>query len=107
MPTQVILDGPRNAVVKQVGAGTIDVSTLVGAPAEVRIGALYYDVGVVADAVIAWDATVDQTIMNLSGRSVMHFSHFGGLINNAGSGKTGDIVIAGTGVFTVIFELIK
>jgi hypothetical protein len=107
MATQVLLDGPRNAVIKQLGAGTIDVSTLEGAPAQVSIQKIIYDVGAVADVTLSWDATTDELITILSGRETMCFEDFGGLLNNAGAGKTGDIVVAGTGSFMVLLVLKK
>lgn len=108
MANQILVDGARNAVVKMVGAGTIDVSTLVGAPAKVRIDKIQYDVGAATDAVLSWDATTDVVIAGLSGRGEICAKHFGGLTNNAGAGVTGDIVLGGTGAnITVILELVK
>jgi hypothetical protein len=107
MPTQVVTDGPRTAVVKQIGAGTIDVSTLVGTPAQVTIQKIIYDVGAVTDCVLSWDATADVVITPLSGRGTMKFERFGGLVNDSGAGKTGDIVVAGTGSFMVTLVLKK
>jgi hypothetical protein len=108
MATQVLLDGPRNAVIKQLGAGTLDVSALLsGAPAQVSIQRIIYDVGAVADVALSWDATAAELITILSGRETMCFEDFGGLLNNAGAGKTGDIVVAGTGSFMVLLVLKK
>lgn len=108
MATQVLVDGKRAAAVKQIGAGTIDVSTLEGAPAQVTIQEVMYDIPVgVTDATLSWDATAGVLITTLTGQGKLCFERFGGLINNAGAGKTGDIVVAGTGNFMVLLVLQK
>ncbi len=49
-------------------------------------------------AVLEWDATTDVPFVALpQGESYHEFRHFGGLVNNAGSGKTGDILITTSG----------
>lgn len=108
MAIQIVIDGARNTIVKFVGAGTLDVSTLVETPATVKINKIIYDVGAATDAVLSWDATTDVPITGLSGRGTMDFCYFHGLTNNAGAGVTGDITLAGTGAnITVILELEK
>lgn len=104
---QVLFDGLKRAIVKVHGAETIDVSTLIGAPAQVSIERLQYAMGAAVDGVISWDATADVVAFTPSQTGDMDFRCFGGLINNAGAGITGDIVIAGTGVFTIILHLVK
>ena len=107
MPTQILVDGPRNVVVKQIGAGTITVASLTPVPAKFRINRVSYDVGTVTDCVLSWEATANVIAITLSGRNVMDFKEFGGLQNNGGAGVTGSLIIAGTGNFTVILELVK
>jgi len=60
-----------------------------------------------------WDATADVDILPIAGRGTMNFKGFGGLLNNAGSGKTGKIQLStngwttGTEVFSVVLRLVK
>lgn len=109
---QVIVDGPRKAVVKVNAAEMLDVSALLsphaGKPvAKVSIEELIYDVVAATDVQILWDATADVLCYTCSGRAQHCFESFGGLTNNAGAGVTGDVVIAGTGTFTIILILDK
>lgn len=119
--TQVILDGAKNAVIKltNLSDGTgeaavlkVDVSALSGAPSSVSIKKIHYDVsGMVVT--LLWDATTDVRIVDLgSNCGEMDYSGFGGLPNNAGAGKTGDILLTTTGhtagdSYTIILELVK
>lgn len=104
---QIIIDGPRNAVVKFQAAETLDISTLFGAPPLVKIMRIWYDVGAGTDHNISWDATTDVVAYHLSGRHDVDFTCFGGLTNDAGAGVTGDIVVNGTTPFTVVVFLEK
>jgi len=124
--TQVLVDGPRRAVLKftNVSDGTgetdvvkVDVSTLSsyqGNPCtSVSVNKL--------DAVTAgmglnmlWDATTDVLILTLGSDDFVtfDFSRFGGLTNNAGAGKTGDILFTTLGAssgdrYTVVMEVLK
>lgn len=106
MAIQVLIDGPRNAVVKVLGTGTIDVSTLSGSPDLVRIEKIYFSAPDAGSVVLDWDATIDEEIMTLYETGFWDFSCFGGLQNNAGAGVTGDIVVTGTDT-TVILHLVK
>lgn len=118
--TQTVIDGPRNTVVKltSVSDGTgeaavlkVDVSTLLGAPSDVAIRRVHYCVqGMVAT--LLWDATADVRIVDLAGDGCFDFSAFGGLTNNAGAGKTGDILLTTTGhtagdSYTIVLEMTK
>lgn len=109
---QILIDGPRGAVVKVNAAETLDVSTLLsslnGRPVtSVSIEELIYDVVAATDVQILWHATANTLCYTCSGRAQHCFKDFGGLTNNAGAGKTGDVVVAGTGSFTVILKLTK
>ena len=124
---QIIVDGPRNALVKLTGvldtsnlAQTlaIDITTLTQGgtqlkPAAVCIHHIDYSITDQLEVQLSWDATAQVVVMPLAGRGRMSFKDFGGLQNNAGAGKTGNINILTTGwtsgiqVFTVILEMVK
>lgn len=127
---QTILDGPRNAVVKVEGIlDTSDLATttlvdpallfginytgLVKA-AKLRIASITYNVEDLLEVRLAWDATTDVRIEQLTGRGRMCFAHFGGLVDNSDGGATGKILISTEGwsagkilSFTVVLELLK
>ncbi|MCF4166337.1 hypothetical protein L2U69_11835 [Zavarzinia compransoris] len=118
--TQIIQDGPRHAVVKltNLSDGTgeaavtkVDVSALSGAPSEVHLARVFYCVqGMVAT--LLWDATADVRLMDLAGDGEAGFETFGGISNNAGAGKTGDILLTTTGAsagdsYTIVLWLTK
>lgn len=118
--SQTIIDGPRNTVMKftNTSDGTgesavlkVDVSTLVGAPSLIKIKRIRYSVaGMVAR--LLWDATADVTIVDLQGDGILDCECFGGLINNAGAGVTGDILLTTVGhssgdSYTIILEMVK
>ena len=124
---QLIVDGARNAVIKLSGVldtsdlaltTAVDVSTLTqggtfAAPSQVRIDHIDYSISDQLEVQLFWDATADVEILPLAGRGRMSFWNFGGLQNNASTGKTGDILIkttgwaSGTQIFSVILELVK
>ncbi len=97
MTMQIIEEGPRNLVISFQGAGpdTVDVSALNPPCADLRIQRIIYDAANDATATtIAGDATADLTLVTLHGHSeTLCFEDFGGLVNNAGAGKTGDIIV--------------
>lgn len=118
--SQTIVDGERNVVMKftNTSDGTgesavkkVDVSALTGAPATVRINKIRYSVaGMVAR--LLWDADTDVTIVDLQGDGCLDASEFGGLPNNAGTGKTGDIMLTTVGhtsgdSYSIILEMAK
>ena len=96
----------------------VDVSTLncggtLPTPTQVRIDSLEYDVSDQLIVQLLWDATADVPIAAMPGRGEYQSRHYGGLTNNAGAGKTGDINIlttgyaSGTQAFTLILEMVK
>lgn len=128
--TQVILDGPRNCIVKVEGIlDTSDLaSTVIADPATlagmdntglVKAGNLIvqritYSIEDTLECRLAWDATTPTRICELDGRGTMKYERFAGLTNNAGVGKTGKILLATEGwsaakiiSFSLIIELIK
>lgn len=99
MTMQILEEGPRNLVVKfygTAGANTVDVSALNPPCADLRIMKIIYDSpsAPAAPTTIAGDATTDLTLWTLSGPGDTYCFHkVGGLVNNAGAGKTGDIIV--------------
>lgn len=103
--SQILVDGERNAVMKftnisdgtgEAGALKVDVSALAGAPASVRIDRIDYDVAGMA-VNIQWDATSAATCIVLAGHGTLDWCDVGGLQNNAGAGKTGDVLFTTIG----------
>jgi hypothetical protein len=121
--TQVLVDGARNTVIKITGvldtsdlASTkvVDLTTLSLNPSQVRIDHIDYSIVNNLEVRLLWDATTPVDILPLAGRGRMSFWNFGGLQNNAGAGKTGNILIETNGwttgspmVFSVVLELVK
>jgi len=118
--SQTIVDGPRNTVMKftNTSDGTgesavlkVDVSGLSGAPSGVSITKIHYSVaGMVVR--LLWDADTDVTIVDLQGDGCLCCSEFGGLVNNAGAGVTGDIKLTTVGhtandSYSIILEMRK
>ena len=110
--TQTIIDGERNCVMKftNVSDGTgesavakVDVSALASnaagvACSEVRVMRVSHAI-VGMSVQVFLDATSNVLLMELaeSSNGHMDFKDFGGLPNNAGSGKTGDILFTTKG----------
>jgi hypothetical protein len=99
--SQTLVDNERNVVMKftNVSDGTgeaavlkVDVSGLAGAPASVKITRIIATSDGMAVNIL-WDADTDVPAFVVpSGANLdFDFEAFGGLINNAGTGKTGDI----------------
>ena len=118
--SQTLVDGKRNVVMKLTntsdGTGEsavtkVDVSALNDAPSRVTIERIHYSVaGMVAR--LLWDATSDVTIVDLQGDGCLDARSFGGLVNNAGTGVNGDILLTTVGhtandSYTIILEMRK
>ena len=125
--TQTLFDGERMAIMKftDISDGTgetkvtkVDVSTLIPnsfnlactSVTIVKIHALTH--GLEVD--MYWDATTDVLIASIPQNTMysMDLTQFGGLWNNAGAGKTGDIQFstrdASNGdTYTIILEMVK
>lgn len=119
---QTLLDNERNLVMKFVGildtanavvTPAVDVSALVPAAASVRIDKIQYSISPQLALNLFWDATTDVPIVALTGYGKMCAKDFGGLTNNAGAGKTGDIDLTTTGwasgiqTYTLILTMVK
>jgi hypothetical protein len=125
--TQILFDGERMAIMKftNISDGTgetkvtkVDVSALNPSPFNkacdgvtiVKVHALTH--GLEVD--MYWDATADVFILSIPQNTMysMDLTQFGGLWNNAGAGKNGDIQFstrdAGAGDnYTIILEMVK
>jgi hypothetical protein len=109
LTTQILEDGERNTVVHVTGlldtsdlAATIivDVSALserVPPATQLRIDKIEFAVEDTLTVNVLWDATADVTAASLVGRGCFKWKDTGGLINNAGAGKTGDIFVSTQG----------
>ena len=125
--TQTIFDGERMAIQKftNISDGTGENKVL-----KVDVSALLpNNLGIACDAVtitkihasthgmevlMYWDATTDVLIYSIPQNSqyTFDFEKFGGLTNNAGAGKTGDILFstqdASNGdAYTITLEMVK
>ena len=107
---QKLIDGPRNAVFHIVclGATTaqvvVDVSSLSGAPSEVRVDKIKGSTngsggGNSKQVQLLWDATTDVAFMAIGANENIDIDYcdIGGLKNNAGAGKTGDVLLTSAG----------
>lgn len=104
--SQTLVDNDRRAVMKftNISDGTgetavtkVDVSALNAdrngrTCTSVTIERIQYDITGMQVRVL-WDATSDETcfVLSDSAGGTLCFKEFGGLINNAGAGKTGDV----------------
>jgi len=122
----LLQDGPRNCVIRlnNTSDGTgeaavlkVDVSTLSGfnnrLPSEVSIEKIEYSLDGM-QVQILWDATSDVLAWTLTpGQSnEIDWSKYGGLVNNAGAGKTGDILFTTVGAgagdsYSIVLSLVK
>jgi hypothetical protein len=124
--TQILVDDTRRAVFKftnisdgtgETGVVKIDVSAL-----ETYQGRTCTAVSIqTLDAITVgmgvnflWDATTDVVCLTLGENDFVsfNFSRFGGLTNNAGTGKTGDLLFTTVGAtsgdkYTVVMEVLK
>jgi len=126
---QILVDGPRNVVVKFEGTITatqsgsyttiIDPSLLSALninnqlATKLRIDKIVYDVEDLLTLNLYWDAATPVVIWNLAGRGKVDSRHYGGLQNNATS-PTGKITAnwdyegtAQTLTFTIVLDLVK
>jgi hypothetical protein len=125
--TQTLFDGERMAIMKftNISDGTgetkvvkVDVSTLTSSAfgkacdgvTITKIHALTH--GMEVD--MYWDATTDVLIAVIPQNNMYSFdlTQFGGLWNNAGAGKTGDVLFStrdtSTGdTYTIVLEMVK
>jgi len=107
LTSQTLVNGDRNLVVKLNIAGDADLSASIAVDASafatsdikiMRVDSVLNGFS----AKLLWDASTDVDIISLSADHDDHldFTAMGGLINNAGTGKTGDILITTSGIAT-------
>lgn len=116
--SQTLVNGSRNLVMKFTNAsdGTgeaavtkVDVSAL--GYSDVKIDRIHFSATGMGVRLL-WDATSDVTAFEIGAgeTGTLDFCKFGGLTNNAGAGKTGDINLTTTGAtngdsYTLILEM--
>lgn len=124
--TQTLIDGTHRAVFKftNISDGTgeaavvkIDVSALNSFQGEPCTGVSIQKIDVVTVGMgldLLWDATTDVLAMSFGADDfvTLDFSRFGGITNNAGTGKTGDLAFTTVGAasgdrYTVVIEVLK
>jgi hypothetical protein len=125
--SQTILDGERLFIAKftnisdgtgETGVLKIDVSTLTPnafnlACNGVKLNKIYATTHGM-EVRILWDATTDQFAWMIPQNTnyLMDLSSFGGIPNNAGAGKTGDVLfttadVSAGDMYTIVLECIK
>ena len=92
-----ISDGSGEAAVKKVDVSALQAQSGSGAACTgVTIQQIWYECnGMSVD--LLWDASTDVIAWTLSGYGFFDFRSCGPIINNSGSGKTGDIMFTTTG----------
>ena len=125
--TQTIIDGERNCIMKftnvsdgsgESAVAKVDVSALTSnaagvACSEVRVMRVSHAI-VGMSVQMFLNATANVLLMELaeSSNGHMDFKDFGGLPNNAGSGKNGDILFTTKGhssgdTYSIVLEMVK
>lgn len=119
---QTLLDGHRNVIIQVVGVldtsnqaltTILDASTLDPAPTDLRIDKITYSISGQLGVQLLWDATADVVAAHLFGYGHVKYKCCGGLTNNAGTGKNGDLLMQTTGWasgvqgYTLLIELVK
>jgi hypothetical protein len=124
--TQILVDDTRRAILKftnisdgtgESGVVKVDVSTLSSYQGQACTSVAIYKIDAITAGMglnMLWDATTDVLILTLGEADFVtfDFNRFGGLTNNAGTGKTGDILFTTIGAasgdrYTVVMEVYK
>lgn len=121
--TQIMTDGSRNTTVKIVGfidtsniavQTAISPASLVPVPVDFLIERVQYVISDTLQIFLEWHGTPNVSAAPLSGRGVLDMTRYGGLPNNATTGKNGvlDIYTLGWAAaaiqsFTLTFFLVK
>lgn len=125
--TQILFDGERDAIMKftnisdgtgenkvlKVDASALNPSSFGKACDGVTITKIYAMTHGM-EVAIYWDATTDVlvTVVPQNTNYVADYTTFGGLWNNAGTGKTGDVLFStidqtSGDAYTIILEMVK
>lgn len=120
--TQILFDGSQHAVLKftNVSDGTgessvlkADVSALTGSPTDLKIERIWFMTAGMAVNVF-FDATTDvlAAVLPSDVSDTLLFDEFGGIQNNAGAGKTGNILFSTVGAsagdsYSIILQVAK
>ena len=124
--TQILVDGTQRAVFKftnisdstgETAVVKVDVSALRSFQGEPCTGVSIQKIDVITVGMgldMLWDATTDALALSFGSDDfvTLDFSRFGGITNNAGAGKTGDLVFTTVGAasgdrYTVVLEVLK
>lgn len=109
--TQILFDGERQAIMKftNISDGTgeskvlkVDVSALTANAAGKCDGVSLTSILATTEGmgiILYWDATTDVVICTIPANTNyrLKMADFGGFTNNAGTGKTGDVLLSTTG----------
>lgn len=121
LTTQILIDGPRNAVVKVTAVldtsdlaltTIVDPASFYDTPPQFRLMHIDYAMTDQLEAQLQWQGTPNAVMMPLAGRGRMSFVDFGGLTDNATT-PTGRIQLlttgwaSGTQVLTLVLEMVK
>lgn len=124
--SQTLVDGTQRAVFKftnisdgtgEAGVVKIDVSALAPYQGEPCTSVSIQRIDVITSGMginMLWDATTDVVALTFGDADFvsLDFSRFGGITNNAGTGKTGDLLFTTVGAasgdrYTVVIEVVK
>lgn len=113
---QLILDGPRQVVIKVTGAsdaapGTVilDPTTLHPPCTRVRLLKALYSLTTAGTASLLWDATTPLLLWDFNGGAgdKYHFCDTQGIPNNAGAGVTGKVLVTSSAEYSMYLTFIK
>lgn len=120
--SQTILDGDRNVVILLTGTldtsnesrvVKVDLSTLVPRPTRIRVDTIRHLVSNGLIVTLDWDATTPVRFAALTGWDEVEARKFGGLQDNSGAGRTGNIALTTLGwtsgvlAYNIILEITK